>query len=428
MTRELQLIYGGQWGSEGKGQMCAYLARLATALESDKKFIAVRVGGPNAGHTIMSKGNRVRKMQQIPVAAMVSEKVIPVIGATGLINPIILKREIEWRREEFVRPNPDEILLIDHQAKVVTEEHMAREQGLAKDIASTGKGGGAATADTVMRIAQTFGDWIREDCPSEDVPFWSKNVAFSDTIDFLHVWENATIQIEGTQGYLLSLNTSRNYPYVTSRDCSPEAIMGQVGMSFRHFDDARVIGVYRTHPIRVGGPSGELPNEVTWDYMMGKTRGYIETPEQTTVTLKDRRIAEWGDATAEISVTETCPTEVLLSFLDYEFPFLNNAFLRTVVMAEGQTTASVLNVLSDRKVQQYIYDREDEIDHYIRFVSVGPGMIIDRLEMEAKMSCHRPGYGDADTYNNTYAATVANNHIPHFFPLEQRDIEENNDV
>ncbi|WP_455917604.1 adenylosuccinate synthetase [Pseudomonas cerasi] len=42
----MDVLIGGQYGSEGKGNIVAYLAR-----EYD---VMIRVGGPNAGHTVAS--------------------------------------------------------------------------------------------------------------------------------------------------------------------------------------------------------------------------------------------------------------------------------------------------------------------------------------------------------------------------------------
>ena len=42
--RTVDVVVGGQYGSEGKGNVCAYLARDYEVL--------VRVGGPNAGHMV----------------------------------------------------------------------------------------------------------------------------------------------------------------------------------------------------------------------------------------------------------------------------------------------------------------------------------------------------------------------------------------
>ena len=64
MPGKLQVVVGGQFGSEAKGAVAAHLA----AKEDD--LFAVRVAGPNAGHTVIGNDGREWKLQQIPVAAV----------------------------------------------------------------------------------------------------------------------------------------------------------------------------------------------------------------------------------------------------------------------------------------------------------------------------------------------------------------------
>ena len=40
------VVVGGQYGSEGKGKVCGFLA------EQKNPSIMVRCGGPNSGHTV----------------------------------------------------------------------------------------------------------------------------------------------------------------------------------------------------------------------------------------------------------------------------------------------------------------------------------------------------------------------------------------
>ena len=68
------------------------------------------------------------------------------------------------------------------------------------------------------------------------------------------------IVVEGTQGFGLSLLHGPHYPYVTARDTTAAGFATEVGLSPRHIDD--IVLVVRTFPIRVGGPSGPLSNEL----------------------------------------------------------------------------------------------------------------------------------------------------------------------
>ena len=60
------VIVGGQFGSEGKGKVAHFFAREMGACA------AIRVGGPNSGHTVISeKGPIIFK--QLPTAAILPD-------------------------------------------------------------------------------------------------------------------------------------------------------------------------------------------------------------------------------------------------------------------------------------------------------------------------------------------------------------------
>ena len=48
----VSVVIGGQYGSEGKGKIAHWLAREQAA------SFAVRVGGPNSGHTVVSNNQK----------------------------------------------------------------------------------------------------------------------------------------------------------------------------------------------------------------------------------------------------------------------------------------------------------------------------------------------------------------------------------
>jgi adenylosuccinate synthase len=129
------------------------------------------------------------------------------------------------------------------------------------------------------------------------------------------------VVIEGTQGYGLSLHTSGFYPFCTSRECTPHGLYAETGINP---DNARLgyeeIIVVRTYPIRVGGNSGPLENEISWDRLSELTEGYVKTPEITTVTKKIRRIADIDLNLLKRAWLQTRPSSIALTFLDYLFP------------------------------------------------------------------------------------------------------------
>jgi len=105
------------------------------------------------------------------------------------------------------------------------------------------------------------------------------------------------IQIEGTQGYLLSLH-HRNYPQVTSSDCTALDFltMARIAPWVVRPEDLEVWVTYRPFPIRVAGNSGPLTGETTWEQLG------LE-PELTTVTKKVRRVGVWDGVLASEAAT-----------------------------------------------------------------------------------------------------------------------------
>src|SRR5689334_16680536 len=80
----VDVIVGMQYGSEGKGKWIGVIA--------DKYDAHVRVGAPNAGHTVYFNG-RPFKMRQIP-CGWVNPRAELFIGAAGLVDPELLEQEL----------------------------------------------------------------------------------------------------------------------------------------------------------------------------------------------------------------------------------------------------------------------------------------------------------------------------------------------
>lgn len=367
------IVFGGFWGSEGKGDVVAKIVR-----DSPEGILAIRVGGPNAGHTIEDAIGVERKVQALPCAGFIDNNAICILGASAVIDPHTLAREIGWLRDVWEsRGMPMPGIIIDRCATVITDQDREHEQNLdlRGKIGSTAEGVGAATACKVMRTAVTFEKWLADSIFNPDasakadhsaIKVIFQHVIFADTVRdlnrILQMTGEEHVLIEGTQGVLLSLNTGGYYPYCTSRDATPEAIMGQIGLSFDAFDLVRKICVMRTFPIRVAGNSGPMGVEVTWADMALMTNGYIKEPEKTTVTKKDRRIALWDDQVAMDSIALSRPTELAITFVDYINPIAN--------------TCNSADDLPD-SVRDWVIDLEDRMGVRISIIGVGPHKMLD---------------------------------------------------
>ena len=266
------VVVGAQYGSEGKGAIAGHLGRTM-----DDNDIAVRVAGPNAGHTAYDRDHREWKLRALPVAAVTSKTAWLHIAAGSEIDTEVLLSEIQDCDDAGF--NVSRRLSIHPSATVLHPKYIQDEQslGLVGRIGSTGKGIGAARSARIMREADT----------AASHPSLERWIADNDhTFDF---GMYRRVVVEGTQGYGLGLHTPL-YPTVTSSDCRAVDFLAMCGISpwAEWVTELDVILVARVYPIRVAGPSGYLKGETSWDEL-----GLPE--ERTTVTNKVRRVGEWDE-------------------------------------------------------------------------------------------------------------------------------------
>lgn len=305
MRGKLTVLVGGQYGSEGKGAIASYVA--------NDYDVHIRVGSPNAGHTIYWKGAK-HVMQSIP-CGWINPNAMIVIGRGALLNMKQFMKELVHILQYY----PDFLnrLVIDPKAGILSEKFHEQEGGtegeMHKRIGSTGEGVGPAREARISRDPDNFTlfEQVAEEYGLEDciVPNTPKLVAGMQD-------SGRNILIEGTQGSGLSLLHS-HWPYCTSIDTNAAGIISEVGIAPSRVTD--VIMVVRSYPIRVAGNSGPMQNEISWEEL-DRRLGKNITPEQTTVTHKIRRIAEWDDNLFKQACLLNAPTEIALTFADYIDP------------------------------------------------------------------------------------------------------------
>lgn len=312
-TNELVLVYGGQYGSEGKGQIVSNLCQHGYGMRA-----GLRVGGPNAGHTFYTPSGKV-VVQTLPVTMWYSGR--GYIGPGGILLLDLLQKEMDELRRTGPMHSDQVLLKIDSNAAVITKAMQADESFLKSRIGSTGEGVGAATASKVMRDPATVLGSVPEDQLPECFHDGRVEIVHGLQHEINTCLDNGqTLLIEGTQGYGLSLHTGGHYPYCTSRECTPNGILADAGVNQYLVGKYRRIAVVRTFPIRVGGNSGPLPGEISWEQLQEETDGYVKAPEITTVTKKARRIARMDFDDLHRMVKQTAPTSLALTFFDYWYP------------------------------------------------------------------------------------------------------------
>jgi adenylosuccinate synthase len=352
---KIQIVVGGQFGSEGKGAVARWLA-------DGQNTACCRIGGPNAGHTAYGPDGRKWQLQQVPIGAIANNQPL-FIGAGSEVDPLILEREIaELDQAGYEVSNR---LFVDRSATVLLQSHAVEEHlgmahgeaGLTRRIGSTGKGVGAARADRIWRRAGL----VRDLAGASQLSVATTNTA-REMIGLLE--KGKSLLIEGTQGYGLGLHTEY-YPYATSGDCRAIDFLAQAGISpwvlsptVAFSLDMEVWIVFRTFPIRVAGNSGPLHGETTWEELGLQ-------PEFTTVTKKKRRVGAWDSGLAREALRANGGgrhTRVVITMLDHLFPSLINSV--------------DIDLISDT-AGTWLTRIEDEIDHPISVVGTGPTALVD---------------------------------------------------
>lgn len=353
----ITVIVGMQYGSEGKGAIAEHLSPLTD--------YGIRVGGSNAGHTTYFAGTP-HVVRQLP-STWVAPHCELVIGRTAVINLNVLLAEIS--RIEKLLPITSR-LHIDAEAIIVTPEHIATEAkaNLAARIASTSSKGNLGIA-----AARSAKLWRRPLLQAKDVATLRPFV--TDTAELLDraIPQGNTVVVEGTQGFGLSLDYGY-YPYVTSIDTSVGRLLADTGIP-SHVYDISVIGVVRTYPIRVGGPSGPCGDdaeELTWQELAKQAGAPKTLCEYTSVTGTPRRVFTFSERDILRAVKRNRPTELAVTFADYldwslhERPTLSSAAEKFIDNLERLTRVSVGLVKTG---PQTIIDRDHLRTSYLRRVA-----------------------------------------------------------
>src|SRR5438477_6666183 len=276
------ILYGAQWGDEGKG-------KIIDVLTADADIIVRSQGSNNAGHTVIHRG-KTYVLHLIPSGILRRNKVC-VIGNGVVIDPIALVDEIVGLRDLGV--TIDRNLLISDAAHLVLPYHRALDEqrelrkGRAR-IGTTKRGIGPAYGDKAARTGLRISDLIQPSLFSKKLEgkmrennailraLGAKPIDFDEvnerylavgemlaphvtnTVVYLHraLQRGREILFEGAQGTFLDIDHG-TYPYVTSSNTTAGGACTGTGVPPHRMD--RVLGVMKAYTTRVG--EGPLPTE-----------------------------------------------------------------------------------------------------------------------------------------------------------------------
>jgi adenylosuccinate synthase len=342
----VDVLVGGQYGSEGKGNIAYHLAP-----EYD---LLVRVGGPNAAHKVPLPSGDFTHFQ-LPSGTQNGEAKL-LIGPGAVLS-------LDELFDEISRSDVDKNRLsIDPQAMVIEASDKEAEAELRERIASTASGAGSATARRVMR-----GEAVRLARDVSDLEPFRRPA--SEILEEAYA-SGARIMLEGTQGSGLSLYHGR-YPSVTSRDTNVAGCLAEAGIAPARV--RRTIMVVRSYPIRVGGPSGYMRTPISWEEIERRAElpeGTLSKRELTSKTKTLRRVGEFEWDLVRKAALLNAPTDIALTFADYlaaenrdawRFEQLSKDSLRFIDELERVTGArvSLISVGFEQYSQRILIDRRD---------------------------------------------------------------------
>jgi adenylosuccinate synthase len=298
-TPLVDVLVGGQYGSEGKGNIVGHIA--------PEYSLLVRVGGPNAGHKVYAEP-KPEAYFHLPSGTERAPKAQLLLGAGAVINPPKLLLEIATHHVDAER------LSIDPQAMIIEDGDIEQEKLMLDTISSTAQGVGAASARKIMGRGGKTDPGVRL---AKDVMELKPYIRESQTILERAFARGEHVLLEGTQGTTLSLHHGM-YPWVTSRETSVAGCLADAGIASTRV--RRVVMVCRTYPIRVGGPSGHMALEITYEELAlrsGIDIDELKRIETTTTTNRQRRLAEFDWEQLHRSTMLNGPTDLALTFVDY---------------------------------------------------------------------------------------------------------------
>jgi adenylosuccinate synthase len=298
-TPLVDVLVGGQYGSEGKGNIVGHIA--------PEYALLVRVGGPNAGHKVYAEPEP-EAYFHLPSGTDRASKAQLLLGAGAVIFPPKLLQEIAVHHVDTER------LSIDPHAMIIENEDIELEKVLLDTISSTAQGVGAASARKIMGRGGKTSPSVRL---AKQIPELKPFIRESQVILERAFVRGDRVLLEGTQGTSLSLHHGI-YPWVTSRETSVAGCLADAGIASTRV--RRVIMVCRTYPIRVGGPSGHMTLEISYEELARRSGidiGELKKTETTTTTKKQRRLAEFDWEQLHRSTMLNGPTDIALTFVDY---------------------------------------------------------------------------------------------------------------
>ncbi len=417
----VDVLLGLQWGDEGKGKIVDVLA-------PQYDLIARFQGGPNAGHTLEFDGKKF-VLNTIP-SGIFEKHTMNLIGNGVVIDPIILKREIDKLKDAGIDLLAKKNLMIARKAHLILPTHQLLDASSEKKmgdskIGSTLKGIGPTYMDKTGRNGLRVGDiylpdfkekynkLVEKHCSilanyGEIEDFSEKEKAFFEALELLkqfphvdsehlvakYLKEGKKVLAEGAQGTMLDIDFG-SYPFVTSSNTTTAGACTGLGIAPNKIGD--VIGIFKAYCTRVGGgpfPT-ELDNEVgeelrkighEFGATTGRPRrtGWIDLPALKYAIMLNgvtQLVMTKADVLSGFDKIYACThykyKGETIDYMPYDISSIKPEPIWKEIDGWNEDLTGIREINEiPAKLQSYIDYLEKELEVPIKYLSVGP----DRLQ------------------------------------------------
>lgn len=308
MIEFVDIIFGLQWGDEGKG-------KISNALADQYDFVCRFNGGPNAGHTVYINDQKY-KTHIIPCGIFKNKASI--IGPNCVLNLDKFYQEIEYLKSNGF---DTDLIKVSPNAHIITDKHIEYDKNFLREIyGTTGQGIAPCYSDKMLRQGEQA----------------------KSKLDKKFLWDGqlyGKILCEGAQSFWLDINYG-NYPYVTSSETLPYSACS-LGFSPKKIKD--IIGVAKIYDTK-SGVDPLFPKTLLEDKSLSKL---IELGQEFGTTTGRKRIANWVNLDALIFAINKSGCNILyinkcdiLKQLELYKAFYNSKLLSFNTLEEMQSFLS----------------------------------------------------------------------------------------
>ncbi len=284
----VDIVCGGQAGDEGKGKIAAYLAY------KDNYDYCIKVGGPNAGHTVFYE-DKIYALKSVP-SGFVNKNARMILSA----GTYVIK---EWLIKEMQETKTEDRFIIDPNCVIITKKQTLSERQdkrLMKKIGSVGTGLGTAVRERIERKKIKF---------AKDDPELKEYVRDIPELLNKELQKGKKILLEGTQGFKLSL-LHGEYPYTTSRDTTASNFLSEAGLGPKYVRDVYLI--FKPYVSRVG--PGPIEHEIFEKKELAKY--HTKGREIGSVSKRLRRIGLFEEKAAIKAIEINSATKIAITHID----------------------------------------------------------------------------------------------------------------